>query len=299
MRHPLLLSVLLAAGVTAGLTHDTFGLLRSSAPPDDRCAAPPTFQACNECHSGADINSGAGAFTVFTPSVYTPGQTYTLLIELQDPSAARWGFEITALDQNLNGAGTFTPINSEVQVSNSGGVEYAKHTSVGTSPGQTTEKSWQFEWTAPATDVGPVRFYAAGNAANANSSSSGDKIYTTAVAVASKPQEDATITLQPESAVAQRGSNWRVMASVRDHTGSNNQVLLVSRVKLPNGKFFPNSGWLFPPQTVNMTPGNWMEIDLDHVIPPSAPQITATYQAIIGRSPNTVVDINEFQFTIQ
>lgn len=299
MRHPLLVSIFLSAAVAAGLSSDTFGLLNSSGPPNNRCAAPPTFAACNQCHSGADLNSGAGAFTVFAPSVYTPGQTYTLLIELQDPSAARWGFEITALDEDLNGAGNFTPINNEVQVSATGNVEYAKHTSTGTSPGQTTEKSWQVEWTAPATNIGPVRFYAAGNAANANSSTSGDRIYTTAVATASSTNEDVSITLQPESTNVSPGSQWRVNAFVRDHTGAANQVVLVSRVKLANGSFFPATGWLFPPDTISLTANNWAERALIHSIPPTAPPLMATYQGIVGRAPNTFVNIDEFMFTIQ
>lgn len=299
MRHPLLVSVFLSATVAASLASDTFGLLRSSAPPDDRCAAPPTFAACNACHTGAALNSGAGAFTVFAPALYTPGQTYTLLIELQDPNAARWGFEITALDENLNGAGSFSPINGEVQVSSSGGVQYAKQTSAGTAPGQTFEKSWQVEWTAPATNVGPVRFYAAGNAANANSSSSGDSIYTTAVATAASPNEDVSITLQPESINVSPGSQWTVNAFVRDHTGAANQVVLVSRVKLGNGSFFPATGWLFAPDNISLTANNWAERELVHTIPPTAPPLTATYQGIVGRAPNTFVNIDEFVFSIQ
>ena len=285
--------------MAGGLSTDTFGVLRSSSPPNDRCAAPPTFAACNQCHSGADLNSGAGAFTVFAPSVYNPGQTYTLLIELQDPSAQRWGFEITALDENLNGAGTFSAINNEVQVSTSGNVEYAKHTSTGTAPGQTIEKSWQVEWTAPATNVGPVRFYAAGNAANANSPSSEDTTYTTAIAVAGSTNEDVSITLQPESINVSPGSQWTVNAFVRDHTGAANQVVLVSRVKLANGSFFPATGWLFPPDSISLTANNWAERELVHTIPPTTPPLMATYQRIVGRAPNTFVNIDEFMFMIQ
>lgn len=300
MRHPLTLSIFLSAAVAVGLATSSSGLLRSSAPPDDHCAAPPTFQACNVCHTGADLNSSNGLLSIFgVPAVYNPGQTYTLQVELGEANANRWGFEITALDDALNGAGSFAATDGEVQISATGAVQYAKHTSLGTSVGTTGIKTWQFEWTAPAAGTGVVRFYAAGNGANANSSSSGDSIYTAAIASAESAVEDATITLQPESTLVIPGDNWRVDAFIRDHSGSANQVILVSRVKLPSGGFFPVSGWLFPPATVNLVGQGESRQILNHTIPPTAPSFTATYQGIIGRSPNSLVDINEFQFTIQ
>jgi len=300
MRHPLTVSVLLSAVVAVGLATTSTGLLRSSSAPDDRCAAPPTFQACNVCHSGAELNSTNGLLSIFgVPAVYTPGQTYTLQVELGEGSASRWGFEITALDGALDGAGSFTATDGEVQVSATGSVQYAKHTSLGTSIGTMGIKTWQFDWTAPAAGTGVVRFYAAGNGANANSSPTGDMIYTAAIASAENASEDATVTLQPESTLVTPGSSWRVDAFVRDHSGSANQVLLVSRVKLPSGGFFPTNGWLFPPATINLVGGGEARRILNHTIPPTAPSFTATYQGIVGRAPNKLVDINEFQFTIQ
>jgi hypothetical protein len=300
MRHPLTVSVLLSAAIAAGLATSSSGLLRSIGPQDDVCAAPPTFQACNVCHTGSELNSSNGLLSVFgVPAVYTPGQTYALQVELGEASANRWGFEITALDGALNGAGSFAATNGEVQVSATGGVQYAKHTSLGTSVGTTGIKTWQFDWTAPTAGTGVVRFYAAGNGANANSSTSGDKIYTAAIASAENANEDATVTLQPQSTLVSAGSNWRVDAFVRDHTGAANQVLLVSRVKLPSGSYFPASGFLFPPATINLGGGGEARRILNHTIPASAPSFTATYQGIVGRAPNKLVDINEFQFTIQ
>lgn len=299
MRHPLTVSVLLSAAVAVGLATSSSGLLNSSGPPNDRCAAPPTFQACNVCHTGAELNSPNGLLSIFgVPPVYTPGQTYTIQVELGEWNASRWGFEITALDDALDGAGSFAATNSEVQVSSTGSIQYAKHTSLGTSIGTTGIKTWQFDWTAPTAGTGVVRFYAAGNGANGNSSNSGDMIYTAAIASAENASEDATITLQPESTLVTPGSNWRVDAFVRDHSGAANQVILVSRVKLPSGGFFPNSGWLFPPATINLGANGEARRILNHTIPPTAPSFTATYQGIVGRAPNKLVDINEFQFTI-
>ncbi|MBC7412670.1 MAG: T9SS type A sorting domain-containing protein, partial [Bacteroidia bacterium] len=44
-------------------------------------------------------------------------------------------------------------------------------------------KSWSFDWTAPATNIGSVTFYGAFNGSNNNGSSTGDIIYTTTLVV--------------------------------------------------------------------------------------------------------------------
>ena len=44
-------------------------------------------------------------------------------------------------------------------------IEFIQHSLAGNS------NSFTFDWTPPATDVGPVRVYAAGNAANGNGQS--------------------------------------------------------------------------------------------------------------------------------
>jgi uncharacterized protein (TIGR03437 family) len=61
------------------------------------------------------------------------------------------------------------------------GVSFIEHTSAGTRIGTTGGAIFQFDWTPPATNVGPVTFYAAGNAANGNGAPTGDLIYTTSV----------------------------------------------------------------------------------------------------------------------
>src|SRR5262249_59953992 len=61
--------------------------------------------------------------------------------------------------------------------------QYIEHTFNGIQPTGSGEGSWVFTWTAPATSVGRVTFYAAGNAANGNGGTSGDFIYTTSVSI--------------------------------------------------------------------------------------------------------------------
>ena len=77
-------------------------------------------------------------------------------------------------------AGTLTATNSffnDITVENE--IQYIHHSEFGTFPGDPGPKSWTFEWRAPDNDVGPIRFSAAGNAANNDGRSTGDFIYTT------------------------------------------------------------------------------------------------------------------------
>jgi len=58
------------------------------------------------------------------------------------------------------------------------GTSFIEHTSAGTRSGTRNGVTFQFDWNPPATNAGPVTFYVAGNAANGNSASTGDLIYT-------------------------------------------------------------------------------------------------------------------------
>jgi uncharacterized protein (TIGR03437 family) len=87
----------------------------------------------------------------------------------------------------LNGqAGEYTPVDNMTQVicedataRPCAGVSFIEHTSVGTRNGTRNGVTFQFDWTPPATNAGPVTLYVAGNAANGDGASTGDFIYTT------------------------------------------------------------------------------------------------------------------------
>ena len=92
---------------------------------------------------------------------------------------SRWGFEMTALDANGARAGSFTTdAAGNAQLSEAKSKQYIKHTSIGTAQGTDDAHSWEFQWTAPDADVGPITFYASGNASNGNFNPVDDYIYT-------------------------------------------------------------------------------------------------------------------------
>ncbi len=137
--------------------------------------------ATGECHGTARMVDSQ-QFSILAPANYQPGRTYQITVRhgSTDATRQRWGFQITALTAGNAQAGTWQSQGNETQIvrDNFLNRQYAQHTLAGTFFGQTGGASWTVNWTAPATDVGRITFYAAGNQADGNNSSSGDQIFT-------------------------------------------------------------------------------------------------------------------------
>jgi len=182
----------------------------TGAPGDD-----PKACTSSGCHSDHALNSGGGNVVVNFPDglTYTPGVQQTLTIVITDSVAKVWGFQMTArLDSNLSKgqAGDFTadPKTQFVLCENS---------SIKTSKGCPANAPVQFiehnnpyptntitvAWTPPATDVGGVHIYVAGNAANKDGNDTGDHIYTANYALTPKaagPPKPAITDISPVTA---------------------------------------------------------------------------------------------------
>lgn len=163
-----------ASGADPGLT---------GAPGDDG--------TCVLCHQGV-LNSGAGRVTITFPggNTYTPGATVRMRVTVEDPTARRWGFSLTVKKEaSTTFVGAFavpatgTAATTRI-VTGLASSRYMTHTINGTFRQQATQAAWEFDWTAPAAGTGPVRFYAAGNAANNDADVTGDHIYATNLSIA-------------------------------------------------------------------------------------------------------------------
>lgn len=176
---------------------------------------------CTDCHGGT-INSGAGKLTVtmVDASSWTPGQQVRLQVTLADPQARRWGFNVTARlasDPNTPAGTLAVSDTANTKLNNGGGgIQFVTHTSAGTRLGTTGSSTWEFLWTPPDNaSAGAVTFYAAGNAANGNNQpDTGDKIYTTTLAVSPASTNPDTTAPPPAptiNRIAPRfvfGENW-------------------------------------------------------------------------------------------
>ena len=154
-------------------------------------------KACTQCHTTNALNSGTGSVKILLQSgaFYIPGVKQRVSVQVADSAQQRWCFELTArLNSDLtNGqAGDFTPVDGFTQVicedsapkPCASGPSFIQHTSAGTRNGTKNGATFQFDWTPPATNAGPVTFFVAGNAANGNGSPTGDQIYTSSVQLA-------------------------------------------------------------------------------------------------------------------
>jgi hypothetical protein len=158
---------------------------------------------CTDCHSGNSLNAAGGTFTISgVPAEYAPGNTYPITVTIAKAGQSRWGFELaTRVVTSGQQAGTLTATNTtNTQVRSSGGIQYISHTGPGTQAGS-AQGTWTFNWTAPATAVGGIRFGAAGNAANNNLSNSGDFIYTTTVTINPVSAAEPITALFPQIAI--------------------------------------------------------------------------------------------------
>ncbi|MYB01385.1 hypothetical protein F4X90_17185, partial [Candidatus Poribacteria bacterium] len=150
----------------------------SSGPPDGLTGAP-AENNCTQCHTANDLNVSGGSLMLTIPETYEPNEVYTIIVNLSRAGQSRWGFEMTALDADGTRAGSFEVDDAaNTQVSETNSKQYIKHTSIGTAHGTNDAHSWEFQWTAPDADIGPITFYAAGNASNGNFNPIDDYIYT-------------------------------------------------------------------------------------------------------------------------
>jgi uncharacterized protein (TIGR03437 family) len=158
----------------------------TGAPGDDPAA-------CTSCHTGTSLNSGPGSLTITAAggANYTPGVKQRIKVTVADPTARRWGFSLSprvASNPATGRAGRIGTVDRNTRVlcdgdtpapcADANAVEFITHTLSGTRLGTTRSVDFEFDWTPPATGVGRVTLYGAGNAANGTATETGDRIYT-------------------------------------------------------------------------------------------------------------------------
>ncbi len=147
--------------------------------------ASPGESSCNQsnCHTGTAVNSGPGSVTIassnLTDWMYVPGQSYTINVTVAETGRSLFGLGFEALKSNGDNAGTLvagtgTTIKNKT-VSGFSRKNIVQQTDAGATANSHT---FTFTWNAPATDVGNITFYVAGNACNNNGNESGDHVYT-------------------------------------------------------------------------------------------------------------------------
>jgi len=197
----------------------------SDGPPPGMTGAPGDVGDCRFCH---DPNKGPGVFAIIAPGNYDPGQTYEVRVQhsTTDSTRLRWGFELTSLDGTHSAAGTFANTTAFTRDDFGDGRFYVTHNQAGSFAGIPDGVTWSFNWTAPATNVGPVTFYAAGNQADNNSSTSGDQIYLTTTIV--NPAGSPTPTETPTATATETPAGTPSISGVVTYGNSNAGTKFIS-----------------------------------------------------------------------
>jgi len=159
----------------------------SSGAPASHTGAPgETTCATIGCHDDNSVNSGKAKLTIDMGQAvnYKPGHTYAVTIRITEPDVERFGFQIVALKNGDNSnIGTFelTDIKRTQYIKNQYDLftrEYVTYTFYGTDAVSSGVGEWTVNWKAPATNVGPITFYASGVSANDDETDKGDHVYT-------------------------------------------------------------------------------------------------------------------------
>jgi uncharacterized protein (TIGR03437 family) len=216
---------------------------RTGAPGDRTCLD-------SGCHSSTSaLNKGGGRVTIVLQSgntTYTPGVKQSIMVQIADAAKQKFGFELTARPaSNIQGAqaGDFTNAAGDLTrvICADGGVKLAsgcqanaaiqfiEHTSAGYSASTAGGYTYQFDWTPPATDAGPVNLYVAAVAGpGGNPTNNAANVYTATVTLTSTaatappvitpsgvvPVYSSSTTIQPGSWFSVYGNNLAAATTV-------------------------------------------------------------------------------------
>lgn len=148
----------------------------------------PGETTCNTagCHVGNTLNDPSGSISIAAPGLdanweYAPGSTYQIQVTVSRTGNGKFGLGFESLLASGANAGTFTitdPAQTQLKTATvSGNVRnnVVHKTGAGLSNNSHT---FTFNWTAPPTGSGNVKFYAAGNAADGQTNPANDFIFT-------------------------------------------------------------------------------------------------------------------------
>lgn len=135
---------------------------------------------------------------------YVPGTTYqgSVTLNVLEGNPAAHGFQIVALagalDQDGESINTFANPSANTQITTtSAGRQYAEHNG----PSE-NGNVFEFTWTAPEENTGPVTFYSCGNGVNLNGSTSGDNAACSTLELLERPVSTAYLGLETQLKVA-------------------------------------------------------------------------------------------------
>lgn len=201
-------------------------------PLPENTGAPNEFTCGRQpCHN-VPINVGPAQMDILFDGPgqqYAPDSLYLLTVRITNPQTMRNGFQILALNQNLQNTGSWQLLEPQKMKIISGiglpNRKYVTHRAAGN-----LQQEWMVRWKAPAAAQGKITFYAAVNATNNDSTNMGDQVYTRKIDV---------LPLSPNG-VEEASSSWfKVYPTIAD---SGFWVELPGSVEAPQISIFNAAG---------------------------------------------------------
>ena len=169
------LQIVLSALIIMGLFYA--GTLYHEGSPGGKTGSPGDNLAdCSVCHVA---NGGymSYVYSDIPESGYIANETYSIQAVAWLTGYGKFGFELTAEDENGNKVGQFiVSDDGKTQLTNDNTA--ITHTAIGTN-----SHFWISQWIAPKTDAGPITFYVASIAADGNGDISGDVLFLSSITV--------------------------------------------------------------------------------------------------------------------
>jgi len=236
----------------------TFGIVGitifyPTIPPPEKTGAPGEG-TCFNCHFYEDtLNGGQGSINIiFNDSInfYQPDSIYNISVTVEENTQKIFGFELTVLDSGKTKTGEIIITDSSnTSLSTANGRDYISHYDAwdpqNTGQGNFT---WQFQWKAPLSNMGPVKFYSAGVAASSMVFVAAGNVYTTmltiepdsTVGIVTLNLQDNSLTIHPNPANDILYINYSILKRSVVETRLLNikgQVVYQSRSENVSGKY--------------------------------------------------------------
>lgn len=163
--------------LTSGVLSDNGKAGRTGSPGESNC---------HSCHDAYTLNSGGGSVALTSANMtgwqYVPGTTYHMTCTVARAGMGLYGLGLEALTSTNANAGTLVISDAaSTQIKNATVQNVQRRNVVHKLDGGQASgaKNFNFDWQAPATDIGNVTFYFAGVAANGDGHEDiGDYVYT-------------------------------------------------------------------------------------------------------------------------
>jgi len=166
----------------------------SGAPPSHTGAPNENSCAVSGCHDDNKVNSGSAKVGIFINdslhTTYEPGKTYQIKVRIADADINRFGYQLVALNDNNENAGSFQITDRKLTQLEHNTFElldrqYVTYTFNGTGAIAPGIMEWSVNWTAPK-NTGDVTFYTGAVAANDDETDKGDHVYLTNLTIHAK-----------------------------------------------------------------------------------------------------------------